>query len=544
MSSGKAAGSSLANVERAEEEKIPQDPCSDGEGEGGERTAREKLKKTSIAGLSQFSAVKPDEEADDQVPNESAVSDNLESLPDAQAETGLRGRPSKKRSYEDLQTEDPGAGVENGGPPLPKKGLHKRMRSREVSGADGIQGGVDKLEDIASPVQEESDAEAHKSPGGPGVLVSAPAEEEETTVAAAEADIVQDTPQEAAESAPPVAAAAEDHKHTVSDRIIATSTPHEAPSNPQVPSSSGFANISSASPFSNLKSPKSPVQGSESGPSPAKTTSASAFASSGLSAFASSEKSPFDRLGSTAKSGGGFGGGATAISRLGSAASSGGFGGPSPFASKPASGFGSGGGFGSASSFGGGGFGAAKPFGSGTTTSSFAGSSSVAGTFGKPKPFAATTEADEDGSENGDDDEEQGEDDDERDPRFKEQESEYTYRRVLDPAPDLKLIYDQSKPVKKMKRQSSAVEPSCTTSKRSGRNAAWACLKSTFATKTRPWAASPRAERMRRNKKKRTTTTSRLEVARRSPPSNERLDSSCAPTAFTVSSSTRPSSRT
>jgi len=142
-------------------DQSPQPGSSDGE--GGERSAREKLKKTSIAGLVQ--KVKETQAEDP------GVVVQIESS-DPPTENGSRGRPSKKRSFEDLQHDDSGLGVENGGPPLPKKGQHKRMRSREVTGEDDIQA-LDK-EDVTSPVQEESGIEAEKSPGGPGILVEAP----------------------------------------------------------------------------------------------------------------------------------------------------------------------------------------------------------------------------------------------------------------------------------------------------------------------------------------------------------------------------------
>ena len=145
------------------------------DGEGGERTAREKLKKTSIAGLSQYSKV-------GKAAGEHPLGEvtNADTLSDVQPENGqARGRPSKKRSFDDLQNEETGTGIENGGPPVPKKGaLHKRMRSRELSGDDEEAQSLDQNEDMASPVQEEKDAEAQQTPGGPGVLVSAPSQEE------------------------------------------------------------------------------------------------------------------------------------------------------------------------------------------------------------------------------------------------------------------------------------------------------------------------------------------------------------------------------
>ncbi|OAP59991.1 hypothetical protein AYL99_04993 [Fonsecaea erecta] len=395
------------------EDLPPQDGSSDGE--GGERTAREKLKKTSIAGLSQYSKAKPG------VVGHHPVGDvaGTETVLEAQSENGqARGRPSKKRSFEDLQNEESGPGVENGGPPLPKKGSqHKRMRSREISGNDEEIQTFDKYEDMASPVQEESDSEAQQSPGGPGILVQVPLKKEMEPTAS-----VQDSQAPTAEDKPPNVTISTEKQPAASETLVKpTQSAEQAGKQPQVAASSGFANTSTASPFSSFKSPQSPEKGTESIASPGGATSSSAFASSGLSAFAASEKSPFGAVGATAKPSGGFGG-ASGASLF--ASTSGGFGGASPFASKPTSGFGSGGGFGSAAGFGGAsGFGsAAKPLGTGL--SPFATAAGTAGTFGKPKPFGVKSNEDEEDSEDGDENDEaqSAAQEVEQDPRFQKQE--------------------------------------------------------------------------------------------------------------------------
>ncbi|EHY52964.1 hypothetical protein HRR83_006203 [Exophiala dermatitidis] len=387
MSLENEAGRAVPDIEQAAEhiEQTPGDGSSDGE--GGERTARERLKKTSIAGLVQSS------EARAGTTNESV---NAESVPATHREDTSRGRPSKKRSFEDLQTEDARAGLENGGPPVPKKGLHKRMRSREVSGSDDV-AEIEKLEDIASPVREETDAEAKQSPSGPGVLVDATEKGDEPKTTETDAQDVTAKPETGA-----VDAAAEKPKNS-------SSTEKPQPQ-AKIPPSSAFANTSTASPFSNVKSPSKETATVS---SPEKSTSTSAFASSGLSAFASSEKSPFGAVGSTAKVSGGFGGSA---GPSGFGSSSSGFGSASPFATKPASGFGSGGVFGGV-------FGVAKPFGS-SGLSSFAGPAGSASSFGKAKPIGTANNDDEEGSDNGEDNDEkpETEEDVQQDPRFKQQE--------------------------------------------------------------------------------------------------------------------------
>ncbi|KIW19893.1 hypothetical protein PV08_00468 [Exophiala spinifera] len=350
------------------EDPAPHDNSSDGERE--EKTTREKLRDTTLA-------------KNDETPSGDATTSDLVS--ENGGDSGSRGRPSKKRSFEDLQAEDSPAGVENGGPPLPKKGHHKRMRSREVSGNDEVQG-LDKLSDVASPVQEESDVEAQKSPGGPGVLVLAPSKHH------------GDAPNATDKSA-----------ESSTTATSATAVKGQSASQPSL--SSGFANTSTASPFGAFKPAKSPSSEAESLPQPEKATTTSAFASSGLSAFASSEKSPFGSVGSTAKASGGFGGGGVG--------SGSGFGAPSPFASKSSSGFGSGGGFGSTTGHGGS-FGIPKPFGS--SGSSFAAPVGAAGTFGKSRPFSPTKDDDEGSENDADGNEEASAVDAPQDPRFKEQD--------------------------------------------------------------------------------------------------------------------------
>ena len=423
MSSENGADDSIHHLDPTED-SILQDhtpPEGSSDGEGGERTAREKLKKTSIAGLAQYSGGKTGGSAEHPL----SESTNVESLPEPSSENGLRGRPSKKRSFEDLQNEESAAGVENGGPPLPKKGQHKRMRSREISSNDHIQG-FDKLEDLASPVQEESDAEAQQSPGGPGVLVEAPPKEriEESITFKDEKDTAAESAIDKPESASAVPVNTERSSVADSSSTLASSAERPPSHNPL---SSGFANTSAASPFSSFKSPKPSAIEPDNTSSSDKSTSTSAFASSGLSAFASSEKSPFGTVGATANASGGFGGAAGQNSGFGSR--SGGFGAASPFAVKSTSGFSSAGGFGSGSGFAGGLGGATRPFGM-RGVSPFGGPATGAVAFGKPKPFKTSKGGEEEGSENGDEggDAPQPEEDAKQDPRFKEQEGRFYSR--------------------------------------------------------------------------------------------------------------------
>ncbi|KAJ9653830.1 hypothetical protein H2198_007058 [Neophaeococcomyces mojaviensis] len=349
-----------------------------------ERNAREGLKKASIAGLSQKAQ-------GDETPSTTDSAHQSENAdPASMMNNGIRGRPAKKRSFEDLAKDDADIGAADGvaQPPLPKSGHHKRMRSRDIASGDHSQA-YNKLEgDLNETLHEETDIDAQKSPGGPGVLVDVPSQEEMDS-----------------ESTAPT------HNKAASETMTlkGNSTQPQPTSKPVLPS--GFANTSAASPFGRTRSPtreKSPEESS-------KATSSSAFASSGLSAFASSEKSPFGAAGS--KSPTGFGGGQ---STGGFGSSKGGFGSATTFPSVGTSAFAAGSSaFGSGRGFGGG-FGAPKPFGA---PSAF-GASSGPTSFGTGKPFASSSKEEEE-EEGGDEEDEAASsianDDDKQDPRFRDQ---------------------------------------------------------------------------------------------------------------------------
>ena len=265
------------------------------------------------------------------------------------------------------------------------------MRSRDISSGEHL---APKSEaEVASPLQEESDIEAQRSPGGPGVLIEHTDDDKSSTAVNGAAP----------ESVDQLAADAQ------------TMSP-ERDSSLQAPSS-GFANISPASPFgnSNISKTATSTTGPAAEPKPA---SSSAFASSGLSSFASTDKSPFGSAGSTAKSG--FGGGFGSTSK--------GFGGTSSFAGSKPSGFVSSGGFGSTSGLGSStGFGSTlKPLGG---LSGFgAGSTS---TFGSGKALGHTKKDDENEDNEHEEEEREDEDivqDDDRrqDSRFVEQDGKST----------------------------------------------------------------------------------------------------------------------
>lgn len=339
------------------------------------RDARERLKKTSIAGLQKASNV-PSPKAGD-------ASD----LP-ADTNNGSRGRPSKKRSFEDLAKDNVDADAAYSVMPEPKRSDHKRVRSADVNSGEHTQAHSRIEADKSATVHEEEDAheepgvEAQTSPGGPGILVEAPSQEEMAASSSALKPATAETV-----SNPPSTAASTQTK---------------------IPHTSGFANSSTTSPFG--QPPASASTDSVSTPD-ATATTASAFSSSGLAAFASLEKSPFGAA-STSKSplGGrtGFTGGAST-----------GFGAGTGFASTTTSSFARAPtAFGSAKPFGGpSAFGVPKPFGAAAAFGS--GGSS----FGASKPIGASTRQDDDDEEGDEDDDENptSPEDTQQDPRFHEQ---------------------------------------------------------------------------------------------------------------------------
>ena len=153
------------------------------DGDGGERPVREKLKKTSIASLAQYTNSRT---------NQTLHSDELSSTKKSradQADAGNdvtsteRGRPARKRSFDDLQNEDTqsAVGARQLGDAAEKSSHHKRMRSRDVSGGDDlVSNGQPRTEPLKYHDEEESDVDARRSPGGPGVLVEPPVMTEAT----------------------------------------------------------------------------------------------------------------------------------------------------------------------------------------------------------------------------------------------------------------------------------------------------------------------------------------------------------------------------
>ena len=136
---------------------------SDGE---EERNAREKLKKTSIASLAQHTSSK----ATQSDPTATGAMPDLQSNGNKGSDNG-RGRPKKKRSFDDLQEDDAG---HTDVTPVKIDSQHKRMRSRDITHNQPHPNGRSYKEPAGHIDEEESDAEAEAGPGGAGVLVEPP----------------------------------------------------------------------------------------------------------------------------------------------------------------------------------------------------------------------------------------------------------------------------------------------------------------------------------------------------------------------------------
>ena len=146
--------------------------------DGTEKPVREKLKKTSIAGLSAHVKKNKDQVNAENVSAESSAGEEDNSPEDTMltdTTSPLRGRPARKRSFDDLQNESIiSVDTITQNDPTQAEGTHKRMRSRDMTSSKitTMNGRLDKEQVV--PLTEEHDVEAQKSPGGAGLMVEAP----------------------------------------------------------------------------------------------------------------------------------------------------------------------------------------------------------------------------------------------------------------------------------------------------------------------------------------------------------------------------------
>ncbi|KAF2091486.1 hypothetical protein K490DRAFT_52692 [Saccharata proteae CBS 121410] len=435
--------------------------ASDSDTENAERPVRQQLRKATLGPA--YKETLPENhtmgEASDTA--KEAYDKPTEKTIDQDAESnGKRGRVSRKRSFEQAETEQ--------GDDL-KVEKHSRKRSRDftisgnepevtrrkTSGENSEQGSEDdiKAPESASVERNAKDAandravtpEIAKEHGN---AVMSPKnkrnreefEEEEITATSLSNNNGGDAPKqdESDDASGPEGAERSDvpkkaKRHRDSDssqpEVKDKSAADAKPAETKIPPSSGFSNTSTVSPFGALAGNKSPPAAA------APQTSESAFKASGFGALASTASpfatmagkpaaSPFATAAAGAK---------PAISGLSSSSSTSAFGGlsassegKSAFATAGSSGFGGlVGGFGSGSGFGG--------IGSGSKLGGFGGGSGpkITGLSDKPaKPFGAAADDEEEGS--GDDGDEEGnkspikaqQDEDKKDERFFEQNVE------------------------------------------------------------------------------------------------------------------------
>ena len=127
-----------------------------------ERPVREKLKKTSIASMPKNDLVDQrtgDDEENDVVANkDSSLSQHLDKQSSANREpidtsAGPRGRPLRKRSFDDLEAAE-GGGVAVNEQPAQKSSGHTRKRSRDVRAGEGFEGESRRKRAPEIPVEE------------------------------------------------------------------------------------------------------------------------------------------------------------------------------------------------------------------------------------------------------------------------------------------------------------------------------------------------------------------------------------------------------
>lgn len=120
------------------------------DGEAGERPVREKLKKTSIAGLSKQA------EGSKGAEKTNGAQSQEETKPLDEGST-QRGRPTRKRSFEDVQ-EDAQAHQEamNEAVSPSRNSAHKRMRSRDVTNTENISSNTRNHSKPEDPIREEN----------------------------------------------------------------------------------------------------------------------------------------------------------------------------------------------------------------------------------------------------------------------------------------------------------------------------------------------------------------------------------------------------
>ncbi|MCJ1387338.1 hypothetical protein MMC18_000181 [Xylographa bjoerkii] len=466
--SGLGRSAELAETRKPHPVHLVPSGDSASDGDAGERPIREKLKKTSIASIPKYGIVEananfeePEEHPDTIMASQEVMEETLSEIQQVDAEVKERGRPHKKRSFDDIDAVERSMDSPLGS----SMSTHARKRSRDIRSVERRKSPSrrrspevlvqeesealesqkqdsalrDELEDttikenVSKPPSETADHEMQESVLSPKKKRSrdqfeseshreqkiAATDETRARRRSSEEDRPETAGSEFVESK--IVEQSNKNRDVVIPKEPSTEIEVEKPKSTvsinheillscikmltlpfQLPPGSGFANTSAASPFSTLSGKASVFKAPSSfgtNTSNQQTQTSSAFASSGFAALASSSTSPFSTLGTAATS---------AKSPLSDSRTTtetrtfGGFGSsvPGGFGSSGKSSFASAGasGFGT---LGGSTFGSAfgGGFGGGTKLSSFA--APVADTKlggAKPKIFGASEDSDEDDS--------------------------------------------------------------------------------------------------------------------------------------------------
>ncbi|MCJ1378355.1 hypothetical protein MMC17_001452 [Xylographa soralifera] len=436
------------------------DSASDGD--AGERPIREKLKKTSIASIPKYGIAEanatPDESEehpDTVMASQEATEETLPQIQPVGVEVIERGRPHKKRSFDDIDAVE----TSKDDPLGASMSAHVRKRSRDVRSVEGKKS-ASRRRSLEVSVQEENEAlESQKQDSAlrdeledtsiEEVVSKPPSEtadhEMQESVLSPKKKRSRDQFESESHREQKIAAtdenrarrrsSEEDRPETAGSEIVESNTVEQSNQNGNItiptepsteteaekpkstlPPGSGFANSSAASPFSTLSGKpsvfKAPSSFGTNTLNQETQTSSAAFASSGFAALAGPSTSAFSTLSTTSTSARSplldfrspaVSSTTTETSTLSGFGSSvpGGFGsaGTSSFATAGASGFGTLGTSTFGSAFG-------RGFGGGNKLSSFAapvGDTKLGGA--KPKIFGASEDSDEEDStsEAGDD---------------------------------------------------------------------------------------------------------------------------------------------
>lgn len=268
-------------------------PQRNSDTENPERPIRERLRNARLVSTPITDAVIQDDQTLDDVakPPPMPIDSEVAAVPSnmVQDNNEQRGRPSRKRSHEDVPEsaqEEPAT-----------KSRHGRKRSRELVD--------DQADEGQSPpkrrsLEENRDPHHTNGHGNPPTSNKRPATppsdtDDATTLRDRASPRTKKTRSEAVKSTESTSVSVEENTGdnagtgtTATEQAASEHATETAPRPTAIPSTSGFANASAASPFSALAGTKSPTEQSQTAPS--------AFQASGFGALAASSSSGFGSL--------------------------------------------------------------------------------------------------------------------------------------------------------------------------------------------------------------------------------------------------------